>query len=119
MCRSWVLSRAACDFGADVAMPLAGRQHDLWPNKKAPVARGPSCSLKHTAQADTTLLKALKKPSMSWRDPIEMRDTVGQIGQRAPAISTSWARNAACISFADFVFQSIITKLVWLGPISL
>src|SRR6185437_12800370 len=86
-------------------------------HKKGPQQRGPF-SILARFYADTTLLKALKKPSMSWREPMEMRETVGQIGQRPPAISTLCARNAACISLAVLVFQSIITKLVWLGPIS-
>src|SRR5215469_3391460 len=55
---------------------------------------------------------------MSFLDPMEMRDTVGQVG-KTRAISTPWARKAACISFEVLVFQSIISMLASLGPISL
>ena len=64
------------------------------------------------------MLKAAKKPSMSAFEPIEMRDTVGQVG-KTRAICTPWARKAACMSFDDLVFQSIISMLASLGPISL
>src|SRR5689334_22403559 len=53
---------------------------------------------------------------MSSFEPMEIRDTVGQTGQARP-ISTPWARNAACISFAALVFQSTMTMLASLGPI--
>src|SRR3954469_21388352 len=54
---------------------------------------------------------------MSALEPIEMRDTVGQAG-KTRAISTPWAAKAAFMSFAVLVFQSIISMLAWLGPIS-
>src|SRR5580698_8461755 len=106
-------------FVSDVAMPSPCRQPRGHKQKGLRANGGLLAFSAVYSYADTALLKALKKPSMSWCEPMEMRDTVGQIGQRPPAISTSWARNAACISLADLVFQSIITKLVWLGPISL
>src|SRR5581483_4130778 len=66
----------------------------------------------------TTLLKALKKPSMSCLEPMVMRDTFGQVGQERP-MPTPWARKAACMSLADLVFQSTITMLASLGPMTL
>src|SRR6202453_1431683 len=55
---------------------------------------------------------------MSCLEPMVLRDTFGQVGQERP-MPTPWARNAACMSFADLVFQSTITMLASLAPITL